>query len=388
LSNFFVMATLLIICFNDLKNDARVKRQIEFVKNDYTVTVACFDAHKDSKYTLYVLEKTKLTFLRKAISSIFLLLGINSVAYRILHNYHRYISDLKGKDFDIVLANDIETLPLAFQIAGDRSKVFFDAHEYAPRHFEDRLYWRIFFKRFNVSLCRKYIPRVHGMCTINNSLAKAYEDNFGVKPVIITNASAYFDLNPQLREQYPIKLVHHGIFTVSRQPEIMIDMMELLDDRFTLDLIYLVPENSSPKTKQYFESFKNKAQVTGRVRVLPALKSSEIVDALHERYDMGIILVPPVNFNYENGLPNKLFDCIQGRLAMAVGPLKEIAYITRHYNIGVVSKEFTAQSLADELRSLTLQTLNDFKLNTNTAAREMNAEFSKKILLDALRKLI
>jgi hypothetical protein len=382
------MTSLLIICFNDLKNDARVKRQIEFVKNDYTVTVACFDAHKDAKYTLYNLKKTKLTLFRKAISSIFLLLGINSIAYRILHNYYRYISDLRKKDFDIIIANDIETLPFAFQIAGNRSKIFFDAHEYAPRHFEDRLYWRIFFKRFNVALCRQFIPKVHGMCTINNSLAKAYEDSYGIKPVVITNASDYFNLKPQLREQYPIRLVHHGIFTVSRQPEIMIDMMKLLDDRFILDLIYLVPENSSSRTKQYFEDFKKNAQASGRVRVLPPLKSSEIVSTLHDQYDMGIILVPPVNFNYENGLPNKLFDCIQGRLAMAVGPLKEIAYITSYYKLGVVSKEFTAQSLADELRPLTLPMLNDFKMNADAAAFEMNAGFNKKILLDAIRKLI
>ncbi|HEY9007881.1 MAG TPA: hypothetical protein VIM75_17195 [Ohtaekwangia sp.] len=382
------MPTLLIICFNDLKNDARVKRQIEFVKNEYTVTVACFDAHQDSKYILYVLRKTRLTFFRKALSSIFLLLGINSIAYRILYNYQRHISSLKQRNFDIILANDIETLPLAFQIAGNRSKIFFDAHEYAPRHFEDRLYWRIFFKRFNMDLCRKYIPRVHGMCTINNSLAKAYEDNFGVKPVVITNASAYFDLKPEMRVEYPIRLVHHGIFTVSRQPEIMIDMMKLLDERFTLDLIYLLPENSSPRTKQYFEAFKSKTHASGNIRVLPALKSSEIVEAIHKRYDMGIILVPPVNFNYENGLPNKLFDCIQARLAMAVGPLKEIANVTNHYKIGVVSKEFTAQSLADSLRPLTLEMLNNFKKNTDVAACEMNADFNKKILLEALQKLI
>ena len=76
---------------------------------------------------------------------------------------------------------------------------------------------------------------------------------------------------------------------------------------------------------------------------------------------MGIILVPPVNFNYKNGLPNKLFDCIQARMGMAVGPLKEIAHITDKYKIGIVSKDFTAQGFAQELNKLTTADIMKFR---------------------------
>jgi hypothetical protein len=185
----------------------------------------------------------------------------------------------------------------------------------------------------------------------------------------------------------PIRLVHHGIFNISRQPEIMLDMMRLLDERFTLDLIYLLPQHASPQTMQYFEQFRKKAEETGKIRILPPLKSSEITRALHGRYDVGIILVPPVNFNYENGMPNKLFDCIQARIALAVGPLREIKAIVNRYNIGVVSPDFSAESMAGVINSMTLDDVNTFKENTQKAAQEMNAGFNKEIMLAELRRI-
>lgn len=382
------MKSVLVICFSDLRRDARVMRQINFLKSEYRVEVAAFGALPDEQYVFHKLEKTRLTFLRKAVSSVFLLLGFHAIAYTILHHYSRYVAGLRDKNFDLIVANDAETLPIAFKIANGRSKVFFDAHEYAPRQFEDRLYWRIFFRRFNVYLCKKYIPRVSGMSTINQSLARAYEENFGIRSVITTNAPAYVDWSPQPRNQLPIRLVHHGIFTVSRQPEIMIDLMELLDERFTLDLIYMVSENASSGTKQYFENFKARVAATKKIRVLPALKPAEIVPFLHAHYDVGIILVPPINFNYENGLPNKLFDCIQARVSLCVGPLKEIARVTNDYDVGIVSPDFTAYGMAHVLQTITLDDINRFKKNTDAAAKQLNAEYNKTLLLEALKKIV
>lgn len=383
-----LMKNILVLSFSNLKLDARVTRQINFIKEHYHVTAFCFDADPNEKgYQVYKVKPTGLTLIRKVACSIFLLLRQYQLAYRLLYDYGKYVVDLRKKTFDLIIANDAETLPLAFQISNSKSKVFFDAHEYAPRQFEDRLYWRIFFQRFTTYLCKTYIPHVVGMSTINNGIASEYEIRFGIKPIIITNAANYFNMKPRQIEGFPIKLVHHGIFNLSRRPELMLDLFDTLDEKFTLDLIYLLPANSSKKTKAYFEEFKLRASKNTRVKVLPALKSSEIVSVLNERYDMGIILVPPVNFNYENGLPNKLFDCIQARMAMAVGPLKEIADVTKTYNIGVVSKDFTPSGMAQELNKLTIDNVMSFKNNSEKAAREMNAEENKKILLEALQKL-
>lgn len=382
------MKSILIVCFNDLKRDARLIRQIDFLKADYKLTVACFDANEEGTYEILRVKKTKLSFFRKALSSFFLLTGINKIAYRLLYDYQKYIPGLRERKFDLVLANDIEALPFAVEVANGHSKVYFDAHEYAPRQFEDRLYWRIFFKRFTHALCRKYIPKAHGMSTIGEGIAQAYTSYFGRKPIIITNAAAYSELTPIPATQYPIKLAHHGIFNVSRHPHLLLDMMKNLDDRFTLDLIFLLPNQASPQTVESFEKFKTEAEATGRINILPALKTAEIVSGLHAKYDMGIIITPPVNFNHENSVPNKFFDCMQARLALGVASSKEVANMVRKYDIGVVAEDFTAQGMAKAIGVLSLEDVNRFKQNTQKAAREMNAESNKTLLLADIQRVL
>jgi SpoVK/Ycf46/Vps4 family AAA+-type ATPase len=81
-----------------------------------------------------------------------------------------------------------------------------------------------------------------------------------------------------------------------------------------------------------------------------------------------------VNFNYENTLPNKLFDFIQARLGVAIGPTPEMAEIVKQYNIGVVADDFTAEGLAKRLNQLTKADIENFKRNASKAANDLNAE--------------
>lgn len=382
------MRSILIICFSDLKSDARVTRQINFLKHKFKLTVLCYDAHADESVNYLFLGKNILTLQKKALLSFLLLGRMFNQAYNILYPYKKHTESLKKQAFDLIIANDYETLPIAFQIAGKNSKIFFDAHEYAPRQFEDRLYWRVFFQKFVQSICRKYIPKVDGMSTINQGIATEYKREFGKDAIIVTNASPFVQNTPSDRNEYPIRLVHHGIYTLSRQPHLMVDMMDVLGNNFTLDLIYLLPPNASAVTRQSYEALKKRIANKKNIRILPPLKSSEIIPVVHKNYDMGIILVPPINFNYQNGLPNKLFDCIQARIAMCVGPLKEIATIVQHYDIGIVSRDFTPVGMAEDLKGLTLDQLKKFKTNTSKAALEMNAEYNQEVMLAEIGRLL
>ncbi|HEX6226131.1 MAG TPA: hypothetical protein VFZ52_17050 [Chryseolinea sp.] len=366
------MKRVLVLVLSNLKHDARVRRQIFAIKDTYKTSVVCFGGDASPDYDLKVIKPTNLTFFRKAVASIFLLLKFHKIAHRILHDYSAVIKTFPNPQFDLIIANDVETLPLAFQFPG-KPKVIFDAHEYAPRHFEDKKMWRIFFQDFNTWLCRKYIPKVHGMTTVGKGLASEYERNFHVSPTVITNANNYFNVQPGKTEKDKIRLVHHGIATPSRKLELMFDMMTLLDDRFTLDLILLTPGFASSNTRRYLDELRSRANQDSRIKIIPPVKSNEVVDAIR-RYDMGIFLLPPVNFNYENTLPNKLFDFIQARLGVAIGPTPEMAEIVNNYKIGVVSENFTPQSLAAKLITLTQADIETFKHNANRAAADLNAE--------------
>lgn len=380
------MKKILVLVFSNLRHDARVTRHLNFLSDAYDVTVACLDAPDTHPYKVVKLPHQKLTLFKKLVSGSLLLMRLYTFAYRILYPYQTFSKQFAQENFDLIIANDVETLPLAFASTGAKTKVIFDAHEYAPRHFENVLTWRIFFQSFNIHLCRKYITRVHGMLTVGRKIAEEYFKNFGVMPAVVTNAPAYreFAIRPM---ETPIRLVHHGIGTPSRKIEIMIELMRLLPDHFTLDLILMTPPSASAQTKAYLEELKTLAQFTDRIRFLPPVPVEEILPLVNQ-YDIGLIIIPPINFNYANGLPNKFFDYIQARVALAIGPTPEMAEIVNRFNLGVVSDDFSAKSLAEKILPLSATQIETFKNNSDQAARTLNAEVNRATLLKIVREIL
>ncbi len=379
------MKKILVISFTDLNYDGRVSRQIDFIKDSYELTVVCYKGICNNGYKIINVEKTNFTFLHKFITGIFLLLHLHQKAYSLLYQIEAIIRKLANEDFDLIIANDIEGLPLAHFLKG-KGKIIFDAHEYAPRHFEDKLMWRIFFQPFNIYLCKKYIPLIDAMTTVSRGLALEYSKNFNAMPELITNATWYKNLKPYPILEDKIRLVHQGGAIPSRKLELMIEMMGYLDDRFTLDLILMPPQLSSAKTSNYIGLLKQLASSNSRIRILSPLKSNEIVDFINQ-YDIGVFLLPPINFNYANTLPNKLFDFIQARLAIAIGPTQEMAEVVDRYNIGVVSDDFKPETLAKQLNKITKKQLQQYKNNCDLAAEELSAEknkFKLNKLIDSL----
>ena len=379
------MKSILILAFSDLKHDARVSRQVNFLKEHYQLTVVCFDALPQPGVEVIITKRIKPTWQQKMIGAIALLTKRYEQAYRIIYEDKSIQEKLADRQFDLIIANDIESLPLAFQLK-KHAKIIFDAHEYAPRHFEDKLTWRIFFQGFNTYLCRQYLTQTDAMTTVGQGLADEYHRNFGVNPVVLTNANYYFDLKPQPTGS-TIKLIHHGGANPSRRLEIMIDMMKYVDVRFTLDLMLITPSIANQATRNYLDHLKRLIGSTSRIKIVPPVKSHEVVDFI-KNYDVGVFLIPPINFNYENTLPNKLFDFIQARLAIAIGPTPEMERLVTKHHLGVVSSDFTAQSLGEAIGQLTREKIDEYKANSHAAAALLNAEENKKSLLSMVQRLL
>ena len=370
----------LVVVFSNLKHDARVNRQINFLRKHFQVTVAAFDGDDAPGLTLMKIDQTPLTLITKIQMAFWFGLRIYRKAYYVFHSYKTIARQLSKHSWDLIIANDVDTLPMVYSIKGDSvAKVIFDAHEFAPRHFENRLLWKIFIQPFYIYLCKKYIPLVDVMLTVGKGLANEYKKNFGKTPVIITNATNYSDVRPSLITSGKVKLVYHGIVNPSRRLELLLELMQHLDDRFTLDLFLLTSDFASGSTKAYLEKLKVKFLSNSRISILPAVKSNEVVNSI-SKYDMGLFLLPPINFNYENTLPNKLFDFIQARIAIGIGPSPEMAPIVKQYNLGVVSSSFDPKELAALLMTLTQDQIMEFKRNADVAARELNAEKNEEIM--------
>lgn len=360
--------------------DARVKRHVNFLRQaGHHITLVCHDAEAYEGVQLIKIKPLKLNLIKKIISSALLFSRLYLLAYRYLYGYKLNLD----RQFDIILSNDIETLPLAFHYKGS-AKIMFDAHEYSPRQFEDKLVWRIFFQGFNEYLCRKFIPKVDTMITIGQGIADEYEKNYGVKPTVITNACAYYNIEPRKTDPNHIKLVHQGIATPSRKLELMFEMMDHLDNRYTLDLYLVKPAHRSNII--YLEKLKELAKKNNHIRFAKPVPHAELINTLNQ-YDIGITLIPPINFNYANTLPNKFFECIQARIAQAIGPIPEMKKIIEQYSMGVVSGDFNPKKLAEKIKQLSADQISDLKKKCGPAASEFNAEKNEVAFNEIIHRL-
>ncbi len=155
----------------------------------------------------------------------------------------------------------------------------------------------------------------------------------------------------------------------------MIEMMRFLDDRYHLDFMLMAAK------QDYLDHLKELAAGDSRIRFVEPVAMQEISKVCNS-YDIGVFLLPPVNFNYTHALPNKFFEFVQGRLAIAIGPSPEMARLVRQYDCGVVAEDFSPQTMARAIAEMSKEQIAHYKQQAGVAAAELCAENNEKLMLD------
>jgi len=374
------MKTLLVISFSEIKNDPRVYRQVQLLRERYQLTVIGLGNCPMSRIDWIAINAPARTLSDRLGYVALLVLRQFEKAYwgRAVHRVA--LGLLERRKFDLILANDLDALPLALQIA-DGAPVLLDAHEYAPLEYEDSFLWRLTVQPYKEYLCRNYLSRARGMLTVCDGLADEYARVYGVRPKLLMNAPVYQPLSPSRVEDGRVRLIHHGGAMPGRCLESMIEMMNFLDERFTLDFM-LVPNDAN-----YLAKLKQQAASHPRIRFLESVPMLEIGRTINN-YDLGVYILKPNNFNNAHALPNKFFEFVQARLGIAIGPSPEMARLVDHYKLGVVAKDFSPQALAQRLNALTTADIIKFKEASNVAAHELCFEKNAEVLLGEVQRLI
>lgn len=380
---------ILILSASNPNGDPRPNRMINWLKDDYSITVvgathteiegvnsfALAESNKKNGDTfadtiMRIAQKYSVNLFRYIF---FLLLKKYGDITETKYSRIRYIQEqLSKEDFDLIISHDLILLPLVFKIKGNKNtKVMLDAREFYPKNFDDNFRWRLFTKPINEFLCDEYLHRCDKIITVSDGLAKEYAEEYDIQPEVVMSLPYAYDLQPVKNTSDTIKIIYHGYANSSRKTELMVEMMDFVDEHFTLDLMLSNAERDS-----YRKKIKDMAKARKNVRVIPSVKMQEIVPFTN-KYDIGLFLCPPTNFNLTYALPNKFFEYIQARLAIAIGPSIEMEKITKKYDCGVVAKDFEPRSLADELNQLTHGELAYYKEQSHKAAQILNAETNK-----------
>lgn len=152
----------------------------------------------------------------------------------------------------------------------------------------------------------------------------------------------------------------------------MIEGVHLTRADVTLDL-YLTANDPT-----YLQELRTRAKEVGRVRVNDPVPYDVLNETLSE-FDIGVFILPPTNFNYEWALPNKLFDYIQARLGIVIGPSAEMRSYVEKYRLGSVAVDYSPKAFAQVLDALSVEEVESWKAASSSSAHELSGESQVEI---------
>lgn len=372
------MKHICIVSLSDLYKDPRVLRQIQWLSGRYLISTIGFSPSglKVNQHINLKIKASKLQKFATALSKLTHCHPIRSYCDPLKQALGGALKALSVKP-DFILANDLLSLPV---LHIHSKKVVVDLHEYAPREWENILRWKWFTQGYVESLCRNHLKKASASFTVCKGIAKEYQRNFNITPAIVTNAPNFFNLRPSIMEDDKVRIIQHGVATPSRKIEEMIYLMEDLEPRFHLDLILV------PGDENYIRKLRLLASKNHRIQIKPIVDFQALVPFSND-YDIGLFFLPPTNFNYLHALPNKFFEFIQARLAIAIGPSPEMHHYVKKYDLGIVSDTFCRKQLAKQLNALSKDQIEKYKQNAHKAAQTLHAKHNEKIFLKTIEEV-
>ncbi|MCR2810266.1 MULTISPECIES: glycosyltransferase family 1 protein [unclassified Microbacterium] len=369
--------TLLILSFSPIAGDARVLKQVDAFSNEYTVTTC---GYGPAPHGVAGHVQIPDDILHNVLDDRYVTRKAYRRAYWRLWSVEWAKKHLRPRSWDIVLANDVEAVPLALRLK-PRKGVHADLHEYSPLLHEDWEGWRERITPYVDWVCSTYVSRASSWTTVSRGLSREYERNFGFHAELVTNAAPYLDVSPTPVGD-TIRLVHSGAALQDRRLHDLITAVTASSAPVTLDM-YLTPNQPA-----YLAQLREAAAASGgRVRVNDPVPYSLLAETLC-RFDVGIHVLAPTNFNNTWALPNKLFDYVQARLGIIVGPTPEMAEYVRRFGLGPVTDDFDPQSLTRVLDALTAADVRAWKAAADRAAPELSAQAQVEIWRAAIARLV
>lgn len=367
---------LLLISFSTIEADARVLRQVRRLSKDFEVHTVGYGAapagaashiRVPDEFPIWRYDRAKVV-LRRYRSAYW---GNLAIAYA--------AEALRDTAWDAVLANDVDAVGLALALDSAHG-VHADLHEYAPRQKEDVMRWRLFVAPFMRWMCRRFVTRARSVTTVGQGIADEYLREYGIRAGVVTNAAPFADLAPAPVGE-PLRLVHSGAALRDRNILAILDAVSATTTDVRLDL-YLTSNDPA-----FLEEVRGRAAASPNIELHPPVPYAELSSVLNA-HDIGIHVLPPVNFNNRWALPNKFFDYVQARLAVIIGPSPEMARVLSEHGFGVTATGFEAEDLTRVLDGLTAKRVAGWKRAAHTAAEDLSGEHQAELWAEAIHRML
>jgi hypothetical protein len=388
------MKHIAIVCFSNYVTEPRVLRTIEALKQEYRITL--FSADKTisniqcENIAALDVDREEINFHHKFPAlvkrTVAFMLKIGGYSFQSKNYFKRQYWSEERKNllhkidagkYDLVIGHGIYTLPI---LAALKTKTVFNAHEYYFKEFEEDTNWRKYTQPYYKFILDEYLSEINLMFCVSKLIQDEYQKHFQINSVVVTNATKFQDLEPT-EVGTDIKIIHHGGAIRTRQLELMAEMMNYLPETYSLTFML------TPSDAQYLGELKELSRHQSNIMFIEPVPVNQIAETCN-RYDVGLFILPPVNFNWYYALPNKLFEFIQGRLCIAVSPNPDMKRVVEENQLGLVATDYTAESMAKEFAKLTREKIIYHKQQSHICAGILNAGQAQKLILEEVKKLL
>ncbi len=300
----------------------------------------------------------------------------------------RLFFKLLFKKADLLYANDLDTLLPNYLVSKIRSlPLIYDSHELfceVPELFNAPFKRKIWLK-----IEQSIVPKLKHCITVNESIAKIFEEKYKVKFNVVRNISdAVENFKPKskaelnLPQNKKIILLQGAGINIDRGAEELIDAMKFVDNA----LLLIIGSGDCWKLLQQKVLEQNLSE---KVILIDKIPKTQL---LHYTYnaDLGISIDKNTNLNYYYSLPNKIFDYLQSGVPILTSKLPEIETIIKKYNIGDFIDDHQPANIALKINQLfsSNKLLMEYKQNTRVAAKELNWTTEKQKLISIITQVV
>jgi glycosyltransferase involved in cell wall biosynthesis len=279
-----------------------------------------------------------------------------------------------------LLANDLDTLLPNYLISRiKRVPLVYDTHEYFCGVPE--LQNRPFIRKIWKSVESWIFPNLKYVFTVNNSIAKLYEDDYGVRPMVFRNIGSRI-VSKKFKTRQELGLPLEKVICINQGTGINVDrgMEEFLEALALMPEVVLLLVGSGDA----IPGLKTKVAGLSLEKQVIFVDKVPYEDLLHytANADIGLSLDKPTNINYRYSLPNKIFDYIQCGIPVLASDLPEVANIVKGYEVGCCVFGHSPPELAEGVTSVLNMKGPALKGKIEKAASQLHWEAEGKALVE------
>lgn len=285
--------------------------------------------------------------------------------------------------FDLVVANDLDTLPAVFFSSKIRGKkIIYDSHEYfteVPELVNRRLVQHVW-----VCFEKLIFPCLETIITVNESIARLYEEKYHKQLHVVRNIPIAVDIHEGkiksraelgLPTDKRIIIIQGAGINIDRGAEEACLAMEFVHNAV---LLIVGKGDALPTLKQICREH----QLNDKIIFKDKMPFEELRQYTMNS-DLGLAIDKNTNLNYHFALPNKLFDYIHSNIPVLCSDMPEIRRIIDQYDIGYFIENHNPEDMSKVINEIFDEGIRYeiVKNNTLVAKKELVWENEEQKLL-------